>query len=243
MTLFLTFFAPATGSICPAGVYRVMDEILMGIYSRAYIDCSDASGMGSVVLKLRGSFVSRTTSSHTFTLWSETYFTSILLISKCRFLWEGVKIDERNGTWSWGGVSLIRDFRYDMSAETTMSYYWSRLSVSVSFDGFATQVADGDLIGICRVSGCRDDAHDRSAYECQPSPSPTGSHTPSPTTSRPPSPTVSGTPSPTASASRTPAFAPSSTLTPSARFPESPNWSPKKPREPDRPRNRHGLRE
>jgi hypothetical protein len=77
---------------------------------------------------------------------------------------------------------------------------------------------DGDLIGTCEVSGCRDTALSRDPYSCQPSPS----HSLSPSASASSlslSPSRSISPSPSASASS--AFFPSPLHDPSQVFVES----------------------
>jgi hypothetical protein len=112
---------------------------------------------------------------------------------------------------------LTKDFRYYMrqwavdSDGNDVNHQSARISIDVQFSGrgYGDKCSDGDLLGTCAESGCRDAAHFRSDG-CVPTPSmspvPTHSKSPLPTQSKGPSPTPSK--SPVATPSNSPLAAP-----------------------------------
>jgi hypothetical protein len=179
--------AVGASAVCDQGLILTLDsQANQDAMDRAYADSGDYSG--SHRLGLRGSFVARTTESHTFEVWSEVYTAeSWFATSVARFKWEDSSQGESAGRWRPAALSLTKDFRYQLEVHTVDGHFYMRISVSVSFTGREMAVLDGDLIGICHENGCRDTALERSRYACQPdptqSPTPTRSHSPTATAS------------------------------------------------------------
>jgi hypothetical protein len=165
----LFFLISPVISDCPAGIQFYWGGVYQKDLGTAFQD--SAYYNGSQTPEFRGSFVAKVTSEHVFELWSSTYSTSNQHIPSTQFQFDGMNGGTGERKWQWNASTLTKDFRYRLVLMTTDHYYWIKISISVEYSGHGMADLDGDLIGTCEVSGCRETALSRVPYSCQPSPS------------------------------------------------------------------------
>jgi hypothetical protein len=170
--------------------------------SDAYVEYLPIITFDARWLGLRGSFIAKTTGSHTFQLNTGTEWPSRESFPV------DITIDSSTTNTATAGytrtLSMTVDFRYAFRAYMTDSRFKAWMELQVTVPSESAKRIDGTYAELCYENGCRNTALQRSPYNCKPPPSRSRSKTPSVTRSRSPTRTISRTPSPTGSISHTP---------------------------------------
>jgi hypothetical protein len=210
---FLSLLSALSFSICESpGIYCRSDSLRT--CSSAYVEWEAA--FSEYQLMLYGSFVAKSTTGHTFRIYSDST-SSLSDDPSANFVFDTDSRGNQEGTWDYP-ISLFKDWRYYNLTQTNSKHYYSELRLSVQFSpgaSFSTLIqSNSDL---CTASGCKDLNFDR-GYSCLPSSSP--SRTPIATASQPfpPSSVCLSQPFPPSSACPSQPFPPSSPLKHSLHF-------------------------
>jgi hypothetical protein len=154
-------------------------------------------GVHFYFLGLRGSFIAKTTGSHTFSYAHGLNFGSFndfkvdITIETTT-----TRVDKDS---SLDPLSMIVDFRYRYQVYMTEERYAVWIELQITFPSGRKSQINSDSGETCYESGCRNTGLSRVPYACKPSPSRSKSPSPTRTVSKSPSPTASISHSPTES--------------------------------------------